>query len=323
MGEEDDINGGMGYAPEHTFHTSHSTLSTMSTPSYEPLLKAIRRQLDGDTDLYNAYPTWFSGDDLFALRQMEGRYNSFVATPNPSSLEVEKFRAEFVRLRSLVQRLEGIQPIITESIVKATPTAAPGWFSGTLGSVASALLGTGTRARAPPLVPVVIPAEPTPVAVVVTKQRTPTPPAPVMIEKQPTLAPVVVPSQPALVSPPAQVVVPTQPVQVTPPAPIQPVFVAPPVKPVSAASLAPISAPVQSVTIEDGDDDDEDEDEDEDEEISEAELRAELEQAISQLFDDVPKQTAQPKPHIRIVRAKSLEEALAEINKDIDGIGQA
>ena len=66
-----------------------------------------------------------------------------------------------------------------------------------------------------------------------------------------------------------------------------------------------------------------DEDEDEDEETSEAELRAELEQAISQLFGDVPEQTAQPKPRIRVVHAKSLEEALAEINKDIDGAGTA
>ena len=64
-------------------------------------------------------------------------------------------------------------------------------------------------------------------------------------------------------------------------------------------------------------------DEDEDEETSEAVLRAELEQAIRQLFDDVPEQTAQPKPHIRAVRAKSLEEALAEITKDIDGVGAA
>lgn len=66
-----------------------------------------------------------------------------------------------------------------------------------------------------------------------------------------------------------------------------------------------------------------DEDEDEDEETSEAALRAELAQAISQLFDEVPEQTAQPKPRIRIVRAKSLEEALAAINKDIDGAGTA
>ena len=64
-------------------------------------------------------------------------------------------------------------------------------------------------------------------------------------------------------------------------------------------------------------------DEDEDEETSEAALRAELEQAISQLFADVPEQTAQPKPRIRIIRAKSLEEALAEINKGIDGVGTA
>ena len=64
-------------------------------------------------------------------------------------------------------------------------------------------------------------------------------------------------------------------------------------------------------------------DEDEDEETSEAALRAKLEQAISQLFDDVPEQTVQPKPRIRVVRANSLEEALAEFNKDIDGVGTA
>ena len=63
-------------------------------------------------------------------------------------------------------------------------------------------------------------------------------------------------------------------------------------------------------------------DEDEDEEISEAELRAELEQAISQLFDDAPTQTAQPKPHTRVVPAKSLAEALAKI-KDMGGAGTA
>ena len=66
-----------------------------------------------------------------------------------------------------------------------------------------------------------------------------------------------------------------------------------------------------------------DEDEDEDEETSEAALRAELAQAISQLFDEVPEQTAQPKPRIRILRAQSLEEALAEINAGIDGAGTA
>lgn len=66
-----------------------------------------------------------------------------------------------------------------------------------------------------------------------------------------------------------------------------------------------------------------DEDEDEDQETSEAALRAELGQALSQLFDDVPEHTVQPKPRIRVVRAKSLEEALAEINKDIDGAGTA
>ena len=64
-------------------------------------------------------------------------------------------------------------------------------------------------------------------------------------------------------------------------------------------------------------------DEDEDEETSEAALRAELEQAISQLFAEVPEKPAKPKPSIRVIRAKSLEEALAEINKDIDGVGTA
>ena len=66
-----------------------------------------------------------------------------------------------------------------------------------------------------------------------------------------------------------------------------------------------------------------DEDEDETEETSETALRAELEQAISQLFAEVPEQPVKPKPRIRVVRAKSLEEALAEINKDIDGVGAA
>lgn len=60
---------------------------------------------------------------------------------------------------------------------------------------------------------------------------------------------------------------------------------------------------------------------DEDEETSEAALRAELEQTISQLFGNVPEKAAQPKPRIRVVRAKSLEEALAEFNKDINGVG--
>lgn len=66
-----------------------------------------------------------------------------------------------------------------------------------------------------------------------------------------------------------------------------------------------------------------DEDEDETEETSETALRAELEQAISQLFAEVPEKAAQPKPRIRVVRAKSLEEALAEFNKDINGVGSA
>lgn len=66
-----------------------------------------------------------------------------------------------------------------------------------------------------------------------------------------------------------------------------------------------------------------DEDEDETEETSETALRAELEQAISQLFGDVLEKAAQPKPRIRVVSAKSLEEALAEVNKDIDGVGAA
>ena len=68
---------------------------------------------------------------------------------------------------------------------------------------------------------------------------------------------------------------------------------------------------------------DEDEDEDEDEETSEAALGAELGQVISQLFADVPERKVQPKPRIRVVRAKSLEEALAEITKDSDGVGTA
>ena len=68
---------------------------------------------------------------------------------------------------------------------------------------------------------------------------------------------------------------------------------------------------------------DEDEDEDEDEETSEAALGAELGQVINQLFADVPGQTAQPKPRIRILRAQSLEEALAEMNAGIDGAGTA
>ena len=66
-----------------------------------------------------------------------------------------------------------------------------------------------------------------------------------------------------------------------------------------------------------------DEDEDETEETSETALRAELEQAISQLFAEVPERKVQPKPRICVVHAKSLEEALAEINKDIDGVGKA
>lgn len=66
-----------------------------------------------------------------------------------------------------------------------------------------------------------------------------------------------------------------------------------------------------------------DEDEDKAEEFSEAELRAELEQAISQVFDDATEQTAQPKPHVRVVHSKSLAEALAEIRKDMGGAGTA
>ena len=66
-----------------------------------------------------------------------------------------------------------------------------------------------------------------------------------------------------------------------------------------------------------------DEDEDADEETSEAALCAELEQAISQLFDDAPEQTVRPKPRIRVLRANSLEEALAEMSKNIDGVGAA
>ena len=66
-----------------------------------------------------------------------------------------------------------------------------------------------------------------------------------------------------------------------------------------------------------------DEDEDESAQDTESKVRTQLEQAISQLFDDVPEKAAQPKPRIRVVHAKSLEEALAEINKDIDGVGAA
>lgn len=55
-----------------------------------------------------------------------------------------------------------------------------------------------------------------------------------------------------------------------------------------------------------------DEDEDETEETS---VRAVLEQAISQLFAEVPEK-AEPKPRVRVVRAKSLEEALAKLNED-------
>lgn len=66
-----------------------------------------------------------------------------------------------------------------------------------------------------------------------------------------------------------------------------------------------------------------DEDEDESAQDVDSKVRAELEQAISQLFAEVPERKVQPKPRIRVVRAKSLEEALAEINKDIDGVGAA
>ena len=69
---------------------------------------------------------------------------------------------------------------------------------------------------------------------------------------------------------------------------------------------------------------DEDEDETESAQDAESKVRAQLEQAISQLLAEAPEQqTAQPKPRIRVIRAKSLEEALAEINKDIDGVGAA
>lgn len=67
----------------------------------------------------------------------------------------------------------------------------------------------------------------------------------------------------------------------------------------------------------------EDEDETESTQDAKSKVRTQLEQVISQLFDDVPEQTAQPKPRIRVVRANSLEEALAEINKNIDGLGTA
>ena len=66
-----------------------------------------------------------------------------------------------------------------------------------------------------------------------------------------------------------------------------------------------------------------DEDEDESAQDVDSKVRAELEQAISQLFAEVPERKVQPKPRIRVIRAKSLEEALAEINKDIDGVGAA
>ena len=68
---------------------------------------------------------------------------------------------------------------------------------------------------------------------------------------------------------------------------------------------------------------DEDEEQDESAQDVDSKVRAELEQAISQLFAEVPEKPAKPKPSIRVIRAKSLEEALAEINKDIDGVGAA
>ena len=68
---------------------------------------------------------------------------------------------------------------------------------------------------------------------------------------------------------------------------------------------------------------DEDEEQDESAQDVDSKVRAELEQAISQLFAEVPERKVQPKPRIRVIRAKSLEEALAEINKDIDGVGKA
>ena len=70
-------------------------------------------------------------------------------------------------------------------------------------------------------------------------------------------------------------------------------------------------------------DEDEDEDETESAQDAESKVRAKIEQAISQLFADVPEQTAQPKPRIRVIIANSLEEALAEISKDTDGVGVA
>lgn len=68
---------------------------------------------------------------------------------------------------------------------------------------------------------------------------------------------------------------------------------------------------------------DEDEDETESAQDAESKVRAQLEQVISQLFDDIPEKTAQPKPRIRVVRANSLEEALAEMSKNIEGVGAA
>ena len=210
----------------------------MSTPSYEPLLKAIRERLDADFILLDREiqnpRNRLRGDDSVKLWKMRTFTGTFFAAPHPTPDAVEKFRKEFVRMRSEIEFLPylhaNLLPIITTPVVQ--PATKPGWLSGAMGSVTSvtsALLGLGPRAptseSAPPPVSAITPTQPVQVA----------PPAPI-----------VVPTQPALVFPP------TQPVRITPPAPV-----AVPKQP----APVPISAPVQSVTIEDGDDDDEDEDE--------------------------------------------------------------
>ena len=70
-------------------------------------------------------------------------------------------------------------------------------------------------------------------------------------------------------------------------------------------------------------DEDEDEDATESTQGAESKVRAAIEQAISQLIAEVPEKAAQPKPRIRVIRANSLEEALAEISEDIDATGTA
>lgn len=57
---------------------------------------------------------------------------------------------------------------------------------------------------------------------------------------------------------------------------------------------------------------------------AESKLRAHLAQAIGELFAEASEEhKAKPKPRIRVVHANSIEEAIAEINKDIDGVGTA